>query len=99
MELFASLITPTLRREQGGEALRLKTRTQYWVTPPAGTYVNIDGVAALVLAVGGSPLMVIECVIVVHSEVWGEKDTGLSLSTTELWAEQDPHVDPQLAAY
>lgn len=41
-------------------------------------------------------MMVRECVIVVHSEVWGEKDTGLSLSTTELWAEQDPHVDPNL---
>lgn len=52
--------------------LRLKTRTQCWVTQPAGTYVNIDGVATPVLAVGGSPLTVRECTIVVHCEVWGE---------------------------
>lgn len=40
--------------------------------------------------------MVRECVIGVHSKVRGEKDTGLSLNATELWAEQDPHVDPNL---
>lgn len=54
------LITPMLRRLIKGD---IKPEDKCWITQPAGTYVNIDCVATLVLAVSGSPLIVRECIV------------------------------------